>query len=77
MLSLKKWKGNQTTKLYLEENLKDLLGACFVSNTHTHTHAHIYMYFKPAPGSPTAIQSPIVLDPAYKYGQRKLRAGNS
>jgi len=35
MLSVKKWKGNQTTKLYLEGNLKDLLGACFVSNIYT------------------------------------------
>lgn len=30
------------------------------------------MYFKPAPGSPIAIQSPIVLGPVYKYSQRKL-----
>lgn len=70
---LRKWKDKQTTKLQLEDNIKDFLGACFVSYTHTHN----YMYFKPAPGSLITIQSLIVLDPAYKYSQKKIQAGNS
>lgn len=53
---------------------KRFLGSmlCFL-----YTHTHNYMYFKPAPGSLITIQSLIVLDPAYKYSQKKIQAGNS